>query len=390
MSAPRPSATEARELARDLRVRAPREWVPLERLAGRRLSEPVRTRIAQPHATSAATDGWALRSAATPGTLRVIAESAAGRPYRGPLRLREAVRIATGALAPEAADAVLRREHGSERDGVLEAAHVRAGRDLRLAGDEYPRAGEVLPDGHRIRAHDLGVIATCGWDGAFCEQRPRVAVVASGDELVPPGQLPGDSAVVDANRFAIAAAAAAAGAEVAWTRCVPDTDQDVAAAITDAVSGGPDSVDLLVTTGHASVGDHDHVRPALAEMGAQIVFDGISMRPGRRTGLVLVGETRVLVLPGTPGAAVIAFHLIGRELLGGGTWAPAVLARSCRADGPYDEFVWCRVTDAGLVPAQRQGSASLSGLAAGDVLGWITPGDPLRAAGTPVLASALP
>ncbi len=386
----RPSAARAREIARDLRVRAPREWVPLERLAGRRLFEPVRARIAQPHATCAAMDGWALRSAATPGILKVVAESAAGRPYRGPLGPGEAVRIATGAVVPDAADAVLRRELGNEQEGMLVAAYVGPGRDLRLAGDEYPRAAEVLSDGHRVRAHDLGVIATCGWDGAFCERQPRVAILASCDQLVPPGQLPDDAAAVDSNRFALAAAAAAAGAAVVWSRSIPDTAEQIIGALANAVGDGPDAVDLLVTTGGASIGGHDHIRPTLASMGATVAFTGVTMRPGRPTTLATIGDTRVLVLAGTPAAAVIAFHVIGCELLGVATWAPAVLAGPCKANGTCDEFVWCRVTDAGLVPARRQGSASIGGLAEGDALAWIPPGEASLVAGARVLASALP
>jgi molybdopterin molybdotransferase len=335
-------------------------------------------------------DGWALRSGATPGILRVVAESAAGRPYRGVLGPDEAVRISTGAVLPDAADAVLRREHGSENGGVLVAPHVAAGRDLRVAGDEYPLAADVLPDGHRVRAHDLGVIATCGWDGAFCERRPRVAIVATGDELVPPGQLPEDAAVVDSNRVTIAAAAAAAGGEVVWTRCVVDTPDAVRAAVKDAASGGPDAVDLLVTIGGASIGDHDHVRSVLDSISADVVFDGIAMRPGRPTCLAVLGSTRVLVLPGPPGAAVVAFHLIGRELIGGGTWSPNRVAVPCPPSGAYDEFIWCRASDVGLVPVEGQGSSSLSGLARADALAWIPQHRLADAAGGEVLASALP
>jgi len=373
-----------------VRLRCAREWVPLSELVGRRLSEPVRTRVALPHATAAAADGWALRSSATPGTLKVIAESAAGRPYRGTLGRDEAVRITSGALLPDAADAVLRREDGREHGGMLAAAFVRLGWEIRLAGDEFPRAAEVLPDGHRIRAHDLGLIATCGWDGAFCVRRPRVAIVAIGDELVAPGQVPDEASVVDSNRFAIGAAAIAAGAELAWMRAVPRTADAMLSAVADAITPAPHNVDLLVTTGGASAGEHGHVRSVLRSVGADVVFSGIAMRPGRPTALANIGDTRILVLAGFPGAAVIGFHLIGRELLGGGDWAPAVLGAPYRGGSPHDEFVWCAMTDAGLVPSQRQGGGSLAGLAEADALLWIRPGDPPRPPGGHVLASMLP
>jgi molybdopterin molybdotransferase len=335
-------------------------------------------------------DGWALRSAATPGILRVVGESAVGNPYRGPLGQDEAVRVMTGALAPDAADAVLRRAHGTECDGVLVAPHVRSGRDLRPAGDDYPRAAEVLPTGHRLRVHDIGVIATCGWDGAFCERRVRTAVVVSCSALVPPGQVPDGTEAVDATRFVLAAAAAAAGATVVWTRSVQDADDALTEAVRDAVGGGPDAVDLVIATGGPGVGGGDRITPILAGFGAQFVFGGISMQPGCRTALALIGETRVLVVPSAPGGAVIAFHLIGRELLGGGVWTPVVLAAPIRVDGPGDEFVWCRASDTGLAPGSKRDADTFAGLAVGDALAWITPGAAQRPAGTCILASSLP
>jgi len=264
---------------------------------------------------------------------------------------------------------------------------VAPGRDVRQVGEDYSRSDIVLAGGHRVRAHDVGVIASCGWDGAFCRRQPRVAVISTGDELVAPGQAPDSGRVVDSNRLAIAAAVQAAGGLVTWTRWVPDDRTDLELAIADGTRA---AIDLLVTCGGASVGDHDHTHAALRSVGARRVVDGIAMRPGRPTALALLGETRVLVLPGPPAAAVVAFHLLGRALLGCGEWAVAPLAVHYRSARAVDEFIRCRATPNGLMPLAAQGSASMAGLAGADTLAWIGWGRSRVAAGADVQVSALP
>jgi molybdopterin molybdotransferase len=335
-------------------------------------------------------DGWALCADATPGVFTVVGESAAGRPHHRRLVQGEAVRISTGAVVPQGADTVLRREDGIERDGVLSAPWVGPGHDIRLAGQDYPLAAAVLDAGHLVHTHDVAVIAACGWDGAFCDRRARVAVVSIGDELVPVGRVPGEGEVVDSNRLAIAAAVEAAGAEVASTRWVPDDRHALEELITDAVQPGPGVVDLLITTGGASVGDHDHVRPVLRSLGAEMALEGIAMRPGRPTALGVIGTCRVLVLPGTPSATVVAFHVIGRELLGAAAWTPGILTTEYRSRRDVDEFVRCRHTPLGLVPLTAQGPGSLAGLAGADALAWIPWGRSHVASGSSVATTGMP
>jgi molybdopterin molybdotransferase len=380
-------AAVARHIVSRYEIARPREWVPLAKLAGRILADPVRTRQEQPDRALAAMDGWAVRAGATPGLLHVVGESAAGRPFMRAVRVREAVRISTGAEMPHGADAVVRREDAVASDGTLAAPGVAPGRDVRQAGEDYSRSDIVLAPGHRVRAHDVGVIASCGWDGAFCRGQPRVAVISTGDELVSLGQAPESGRVIDSNRLAIAAAVQAAGGLVEWTRWVRDDAIDLKTAIAEGTGA---AIDLLVTCGGASVGDHDHTRAALRSVGARHVVDGIAMRPGRPTALALVGETRILVLPGPPGAAVVAFHLLGRELLGCGEWAVAPLAVQYRSARAVDEFVRCRATPNGLIPLAAQGSASMAGLAGADALAWIGWGRTSVAAGADVRVSALP
>lgn len=381
------TAGAARNIAGHHEISRSREWVPLALLVGRILADPVRARQAQPSVSMAAMDGWAVRAAATPGGLNIVGESAAGRPFVGALGEREAVRISTGAQLPIGADAVVRREDASAIGSALTAPGVAHGRDVRVVGEDYSRSDVVLPNGHRVRAHDVGVIASCGWDGAFCRRQPRVAVISTGDELVPPGLAPDEGRVVDSNRFAIAAAVQAAGGIIEWTRLVPDDMSDLEAAIADGTRA---TIDLLVTCGGASVGDHDHTRAALTDAGARTVIDGIAMRPGRPTSLALLGETRVLMLPGPPAAAAVVFHLLGRALLGCEEWSAAPLAIDYHSPRGVDEFVRCRATPTGLVPLAAQGSASMASLAGAHALAWIGWGRSRVAAGAFVQASALP
>ncbi len=381
------TAAAARHIAGRYEIARPREWVPLAVLAGRILAEPVRTRQAQPVEAVAAMDGWAVWAGATPGVFHIVGESAAGRPFMRGVAVCEAVQISTGAEVPDGADAVIRREDAAACDGMLTAPGVVPGRDVRQAGEDYSRSDIVLAAGHHVRAHDVGVIASCGWDGAFCRRQPRVAIISTGDELVSPGRAPDSGRVVDSNRLVIAAAVHAAGGIIEWTRWVPDKATDLETAITDATGA---AIDLLVTCGGASVGDHDHTRGALRSVGARRVVDGIAMRPGRPTALALLGETRVLVLPGPPAAAVVAFHLLGRDLLGCGGWAAAPLTVHYRSARGVDEFVRCRATPNGLMPLAAQGSASMAGLAGADALAWIAWGRSRVAAGANVQVSALP
>lgn len=385
-----PTVAEALKIARGLIVPSAPEWLPLEQLAGRRLAEAVRTRTPQPPSSVAAMDGWALSADATPGVVSVVGESAAGLPYRQPLLRGQAVRISTGAVIPTSADAVIRCEDADERNGLLTAPCVAAGADVRQVGEDYSLADVVLEAGQRVHAHDVGVIAACGWDGAFCDRRARVAVVSIGDELVPVDRVRDDGEIVDSNRVAIAAAVEAAGAQVAWTRWIPDDHEALAKLIVDAAQPGPGGAALIVTTGGASVGDHDVVRPVLRSLGADMVLEGIAMRPGRPTALALIGSSRVLVLPGTPSASMIGFHVIGRELLSAAEWTLGVVADDYASPAEVDEFVRCRSTVRGLLRLDARGSASLAGVAGADALVWIGSGRSEVCAGASVLTSPLP
>jgi molybdopterin molybdotransferase len=382
------SADAALAMARRLAVQGPREWVPLDALGGRVLAETVRARTAQPLVPVAAMDGWATGSDSP--SLRVVGESSAGRPWDGVLAAGEAVRISTGAVVPAGADRVIRRERGAEDRGTVTVDTVAAGQDVRAAAEDFALADVVLDVGHRIRPHDHGVIAACGWDGAFCRRRPRVAIVAGGDELIPAGNVPGPGEVIDSNRHALGAAVVAAGGEVVRSVVVGDRRGEVRSVIAEALARNGGAADLVITSGGASVGDHDHVRTALADLGASLVVGGVAMRPGHPTALATRHDARILVLPGTPGGALAGFQLLGRELLGAGGWTVGMLAGGYPAiPAGRDQFVPCRATEHGLVPAALRGAMSLAAIAGADALAWVRGGHGAVPPGGSVAVSAL-
>ncbi len=301
---------EALAQVRALALHLPAETVPLEELAGRVLAEDVLARGDHPAFTNSAMDGYALRAAdvAGAGVVRLVGESRAGAPFAPSLAAREAVRISTGAELPDGADAILRVEDAVEEGELVRAlADPEPGVFVRDRGEDV-RAGQVLLfAGRVVGAHEVAVVAGAGHAEVACIRRPRVAVVGSGDEVVPAGEELGPGQVYDANRPGVAAQAEAAGAELVARAVVPD---DLQATI-DAVGGildGRDgkAPDLLVTTGGVSVGRHDHLRPALEACGVGEVLYGVEIRPGHPLWLGRRGGQLVLRCPatGSPGMMV--------------------------------------------------------------------------------------
>lgn len=385
------TAAAALHVARGMVIRRDAEWVPIGEIAGRILAEPVRATVALPVAQTAAMDGWAVRAAETPGRLVLSGESAAGHPMAAPLPPSGAVRIATGAVLPTGADSVVRREDGTEMDGVLIAPGVREGRDARLAGKDCRRGQVMLLPATVIRAHEVGVIVAAGHTGALCWTRPRVAIVATGDELVPPGaELPAGGCW-DSNRPAAAAQSLEAGATLAWTAHCGDDQAVLGELIERALSPeSGDAVDLLVTLGGVSVGRRDYVLPALRAAGVALVVEGTTMRPGRPTLMGVRGGRRVLALPGNPAAAMVAFHLLGRPLLGrDDRWVPMPMAVPYRSKVRVDDLIRCQGTERGLMPLDAQGSAEMASLAGADFLAWLPWGRSTLRTGDMVRASPL-
>jgi molybdopterin molybdotransferase len=302
----------------------PSERVPLARALGRTLAEDVRSEVAIPPFDNSAMDGFAVRAedteAAGTGTavrLAVVGESRAGRPADRTVGPGEAIRISTGAVIPSGADAVLRQEDAVEQDGAVETeVSLEPGRDIRRAGEDIEPGDAVLGAGVALGAVELGVLASIGREPVPCRRRPRLALVGTGDELVDPSADLRPGQIRDSNGIALTSLAELAGAEVSFARRVGDDQAAIRAALSQALHG-----DVTVVAGGVSVGPHDHVRPALEQLGAEQLFWGVALRPGRPTwfgvtdGGPLQGGGLVFGLPGNPVSAVVTFLLFVRPAI---------------------------------------------------------------------------
>jgi molybdopterin molybdotransferase len=311
-------------------------------------------------------DGFAVRAEDVAGgaAVRLVGESRAGVPFPGSLGPGEAVRISTGAEVPAGADAILRVEDADDRGGAVVATVPPApGTAVRRRGEDVREGQVLLPAGHRVAPHEVGVVAAAGHARVSCRRRPRVAVVGSGDELVQPGERAGPGQVFDSNRHGIAAQARGAGAEVVGLVLVPDDLAATEAALREVLDGT--RPDLVVTIGGVSVGRHDHLRPALEACGVRQVLFGLAIRPGHPLWLGERGDQLVLGLPGNPVSSAVCFHAFGRELLGlPDDWdARLPLATAYRKDTPRTELIRCREADGALHPLARQGSHAVTSLA---------------------------
>ncbi|TPG61228.1 molybdopterin molybdenumtransferase MoeA [Roseomonas nepalensis] len=291
----------ARILA-NLRPTGP-ETVPLPEGAGRVLARAVEARLTQPPADVSAMDGYALRAAdaAVGARLRVTGASPAGHPFAGAVGPGEAVRIFTGGALPPGADAILLQEDATAGDGVVVPTEApRAGRWIRRQGLDF-RAGEALIEpGRRLTARDIGLAAAANHPWLAVHRRPRVAILATGDEIVLPGEALPAGGIVSSNAHALAALVRAAGAEPLVLPIAGD-DREAIAAAAAAAAG----CDLLVTTGGASVGEHDLVQAALGPEGFSLDFWKIAMRPGKPLIWGALRGTPLLGLPGNPVSAFV-------------------------------------------------------------------------------------
>ena len=270
----------------------------------------------QPPFANSAMDGYAVRAADTaqaPATLTVIGESAAGHPFEGGLGRGEAVRIFTGAPMPEGADAIVIQEDvRREGDRIALAAAALAGENLREAGMDF-RAGEALiAAGRRLTPRDVALAASANHTHLAVRRRARVAILATGDELVSPGGTLGPAQIIASNNYAVAGLVEATGA----TAIDLGIAVDALDALSDAVSRARDAkADVLVTLGGASVGDYDLVQQALTAEGMELGFWRIAMRPGKPLMHGRIGAMRVLGLPGNPTSSTVCAVLFLRPLL---------------------------------------------------------------------------
>ena len=279
----------------------PVEDVPLPDACGRVLAADVAARITQPPSDVSAMDGYAVRGgdvAKAPATLRVIGEVAAGHPFGATVGAGECARIFTGGVLPDGTDTVVIQENATRQDDTV-TVHAAAprGKNVRVRGLDFKQGDVLLPKGRRITARDLMLAAASNHPTLPMHRIPRVAILGTGDELVPTGSTLKPGEVVYSNGFALGALARQEGAELIDLGVARDRVEDIVSGIRQARIG---NADILLTSGGASVGDHDLVQKSLAAEGLALSFWRIAMRPGRPMMHGLLGRMHVLGVPGNP------------------------------------------------------------------------------------------
>lgn len=398
MTAPAPDLTVEEALRRivgGLDALPGSERVGLVAGVGRVLREPLAAKLTQPPFNASAMDGYAVRKADIanlPARLKIIGESAAGHGFHAPIGQSQAARIFTGAPVPPGADAIVMQENTTRegdyviiRDGEIDPDFIRP------TGGDF-RTGDILvPSGRRLTARDITLAAAMGHASLGVRRAPKVAILATGDELVLPGVSPSLDQIVCSNTFGIAAMVKAAGGEPLLIGIAKDTSDSLLMKV-DEASGA----DILVTAGGASVGDHDLVSPVLQQRGMALDFWKIAMRPGKPLMFGRLGEQLVLGLPGNPVSSLVCARLflvpMVRALLGLQIELEQTLvaraARPIAANGPRAHYMRATSSIAAdgqleVSPVRSQDSSLLTPLAAADCL--IV--RPVRAPATPAGAT---
>ena len=351
------------------------ETVAIADAAGRVLAEEARARMTQPPAPVSSMDGYAVRAADVPATLRMIGASPAGHPFAGRLGPGETVRIFTGGVVPDGADAIVIQEDtqaAGERIAMKVAA--KPGKHIRPAGMDFRQGDLLAAAGKRLSARDLSLLASGDFAQVSVRRRPRIAVAATGDELTPPGQARPPGHIVASSGYGLSAMIRAWGGEPIDLGILPDRIEAI-----EGIAERAKGADLIVTLGGASVGDHDLIQKALGPRGFALDFWKIAMRPGKPLIFGRLGATPLLGLPGNPVSTLVCAILFLQPaiaaLLGAATDVARVSARLAGALGANDtrqDYVRARLSERDgerwVEAFSVQDSSMLSALAGADAL----------------------
>ncbi len=380
------SVNDALALLLDLACPPRPETLLLDQACGRVLVQPATSRMTQPPFVAAAMDGYAWRSADAGQTLRIIGEAAAGHPWPGEAQPGTAIRIFTGAAVPAGYDRVEMQENVCVEGDRLTITTPSSSPHIRARGSDF-RSGQQIPAGTRLSPAHVGLLAAMNIPEVVVAQRPHVAIMAGGDELVRPGQTPSDGQIISSNDLMIAALAQAAGAETTVLPIAADTE----ASLADRLDRARD-FDLLITIGGASVGDHDLVGKVAGQMGLERAFYKIAMRPGKPLMAGKLGQTAMVGLPGNPVSSFVCGKLFMQPLIrrmqgldGVVPLRRARLGVDLPPEGNRQHYLRARLASGSdlpqLTPFDHQDSALLMLLAQADALLMRPAGDRARAVG---------
>ena len=375
------------------------EHVPIEKALRRVLAEDLQARLTQPPFSASAMDGYAVRSeevASLPAKLRVMGESAAGQRFEGILRRGEAVRIFTGAPVPDGADRVVIQEHTEREGDCVVIKEIDRDRHIRSCGQDFIEGQVLLRMGTRLGARHLMLAAAMNHAELPVRRRPKVAILSTGDEVVPPGSKPGPDQIIASAATGLAALVKRHGGEAMLLGIAKDTSESIA---TLARAGR--AADILVTIGGASVGERDLVGATLEAEGLQLIFRKIALRPGKPVLFGLMGHQRVLGVPGNPVSAVISALVLLVPMLNGMLgltegrgFEEATLAEDLPANGPREHHMraiseWTAEGERLVRPLPAQDSSLMADFARADCLLVLAPNAPALKAGERVKIVAL-
>jgi len=368
-----------------------KEDVEIDRAFGRVLADDARAAVDLPPFDSSAMDGYAVRSADSPGELKVVGHSAAGHPARSVLRDGEAVNISTGAVVPDGADAVIEVERVQEKGDTVVVERVAERANIRPRGGDVAAGTVVAQAGTRVGASHVGALAAAGVALVSTFERPRVAVLSTGSELRPPGSSLAPGQIYESNSLLLAAQLRSAGIDADVLGAVPDDEAALRAALERGLQA-----DVLLTSGGVSVGPHDLLKRLFDELGVQRVFWGVAVRPGKPLFFGVRGRTLVFGLPGNPVSTLVGFELFVRTALRAcegeadpqPRFAPGRLATPLQRNAQRDELVRAHVQSGLVTPVSGQESHMIVRASAANALAFVPRGEGALAAGD--LVSYLP